>query len=104
RARGVYLLEPEVAEKLYADHPKGLTRQVLDRAQHYPHPIRNKIQTELADRLQQVLRRMQYDNVQVRSMGGCIELDAFNGSIGYHVILEPEGSVQVYKDAQHSDV
>ncbi len=104
RARGIYLLEPEVARKLQEDHSGRLTRQMLDRVQQYAHPIRNKMQTELADRLQRVLKLMQYNNVQVRSMGGCIELDAFNGPVGYHVILEPEGTVQVYKDAQHTDI
>jgi hypothetical protein len=104
RARGIYLLEPEVARKLREDHSGRLTRQMLERAQQYAHPIRNKMQTELADRLQRVLKRMQYNTVQVRSMGGSIELDAFNGPVGYHVILESEGAVQVYKDAQHTDV
>ncbi len=104
RSRGIYLLEPEIARKLQEDHSGRLTRQMLNRAQQYAHPIRNKVQTELADRLQRVLNLMQYNNVQVRSMGGCIELDAFNGPIGYHVILEPEGAVQVYKDMQHTDV
>jgi hypothetical protein len=104
RARGIYLLESEVVRQLQAEHSGRLTRHMLDRAQQYAHPVRNKVQTELADRLQRVLKLMQYNNVQVRSMGGCIELDAFNGSLGYHVVLEPEGAVQVYKDAQHTDV
>lgn len=104
RARGIYLLEPEISAKLQADYPNGLTRHVVERAQFYPHPIRNKVQTELAQRLQQVLRRMQFENVLVRTIAGSIELDAFNGSIGYHVILEPEGTVQVFKDAGYTDV
>jgi hypothetical protein len=53
--------------------------------------------------LKHVLREM-YSTVQQRVIGGFIELEAFEGNIGYRVVLSPEGEFRVLKGAQGTDV
>lgn len=106
RARGVFILEPEMASQLQEASTRGeaITAQTLEQSNWQVHPVQNKLQAELAERIQAVLERMQYGHVLQRAIGGSIELEAFNGSIGYHVILEPEGSMRVFRGAEHLDI
>jgi hypothetical protein len=104
RARGVYLLEPQAADHLQQAYAEGITQRVLNQPRYHLHPEVNKLQTELAERIQSVLEQMHYAHIQQRAVGGCIEFDAFNGSLGYHVVLDPEGEMQVFKDGNLADV
>lgn len=104
RVRGVYLLDPQTAKRLQEAYPQGIKHSILNQPQYYPQPVKNKAQPELAERIRAVLERMDYHHIQQRSVGGSIEFDAFNGSIGYHVILNPEGIMTVLKDADHNDI
>jgi hypothetical protein len=104
RGRGVYLLNPESVEYLQKRYPDGVTSRMLNQSRFQLQPAKNKVQAELAERIATVLKQMQYHNIQQSASGGCIELEAFNGSIGYHVVLTPEGTMQVFKDTDHTNV
>jgi hypothetical protein len=80
-----------------------LTLSTLNQERFHPHLEQNKSQAELAETLKRVLTQM-YPQVHQSSVGGHIELEAFQGQLGYRVVLSPEGEVQVYKDVAHTDV
>lgn len=106
RAKGLYILESQTAEQLQAAIAQGrtVTPEMLDQPEFQPHVVKNKTQAELAERLLGVLERMQYATIRQQVVGGCIELEAFNGPIGYRVVLPPDGSLQVYKDDEVKEV
>src|SRR5258708_6210822 len=98
RAKGVFILDDEAMEALNRLPAERLTPETLGRAPYNPQPAQNKTQTELAERLKEVLARMKFANIQESVNGGCIDVEAFNGNIGYHVVLPPDGSVEVFKN------
>jgi hypothetical protein len=104
RLAGLYLFDTQLVDHLLAAYPEGISKRTLDRLHCQLQPVANKLQMELAKRIQSVLEQMHYMHIQQSSVGGCIELDAFNGSLGYHVVLAPEGALQVFRDAEQIDV
>lgn len=103
RERGIYILDQANLQELRKVPAEALTLSTLDQEQFHPHLERNKSQAALAETLRHVLEQM-YPHVHQVSLGGHIELEAFEGQLGYHVVLSPTGEVQVYKDAAHLDV
>jgi len=105
RAKGLYILDPKGAQRLQAAaRERPLTLEMLNRPELQLHPVKNKTQAELAERLQAVLERMQYHSISQQVVGGCIEMEAFNGPVGYRVVLKPEGSIQVFKDEEMNEL
>ncbi|MHB8596815.1 MAG: hypothetical protein ACYDER_08390 [Ktedonobacteraceae bacterium] len=102
RANGVYLLDPATGADLQKRYPGGVTARMLNQSEYLLQPAKNKTQAELAERISTVLKRMQYHNIHQSAAGGSIELEAFNGSIGYHIVLAPEGTMQVFKDTDQT--
>lgn len=100
RARGLYILEPRLAEQVQDALTRGqiVTPQTLQRSDLQLHPVKNKTQARLAEHLLLVLSKMQYQNVTRQVVGGCVEIEAFNGELGYRMILRPEGSLQLFKE------
>jgi hypothetical protein len=95
-----------VVDQLQATTAKGqrITPEMLDKPEFQHHPVKNKMQAELAERIHAVLERMNYNTIMEQVVGGCIEMEAFNGPVGYRVVLTPEGSMQVYKDAEMNEI
>lgn len=104
RRAGIYLLDTQAAEQLQADYPEGISQRALNRLPYHLQPVVNKSQPELAQRIRLVLEQMQYAHIQQSSIGGYIEFDAFNGPLGYHVVLSPEGTMQVFKGIEQMDI
>ena len=105
RAKGLYILDPKGAQRLQAAaRERPITLEMLNRPELQLHPVKNKTQAELAERLQAVLERMQYHSISQQVVGGCIEMEAFNGPVGYRVVLKPEGSIQVFKDEEMNEL
>ncbi len=102
RANGVYLLDPATGADLQKRYPEGVSARMLNQSEYLLQPAKNKMQAELAERISTVLKRMQYHNIHQSAAGGSIELEAFNGSIGYHIVLAPEGTMQVFKDTEQA--
>jgi hypothetical protein len=99
--KGLFLLDKRAAQHLH-DYPvERITPELLNQRHLQPHLSVNKVQAELAERIHTVLQQMQYQNVRQQAIGGCIELEAFNGTVGYRVVLSPEGSAQIFKDGKH---
>jgi hypothetical protein len=103
RERGIFILDQANMEEVRKVPADALTLSTLSQERFRPHLERNKSQAALAETLRQVLEQM-YPHVHQVSLGGHIELEAFEGQLGYHVVLSPAGEVQVYKDAAHIDV
>lgn len=103
RAAGVYLFDQQQAQTLQETYPEGVPLNVLNRSRYQLHPEADKLQMELAQRLHDVLEQMHYTHIQQSSVGGCIELDAFNGTLGYHVVLTPEGDAHILKNGEELD-
>lgn len=102
RAKGIFVLDNEAMGALNRLPAERLTPETLSRARFAPQPAQNKTQSELAERLKEVLERMKFSNIQVSVNGGCFDVEAFNGTTGYHVVLPSDGSVEVFKN--HVDV
>lgn len=99
RAKGLYILDPRGVQRLQAvARERPITLEMLNRPELQLHLVKNKTQAELAERIHAVLERMQYHSISQQVVGGCIEMEAFNGPVGYRVVLKPEGSLQVFKD------
>ena len=104
RLSGIYLIDTQLVEHLQEAYPEGVSTRTLDRLHYQLQPTTNKLQLELTRRIQSVLEQMRFTNIQQSAVGGCIELDAFNGPLGYHVVLSPEGTMQVFKGTEQIDV
>lgn len=104
RLSGIYLLDTQQVDHLLATHREGISQKTLDRLYYQREQAANKLQMELANQVRSVLESMRYTHIEQSSVGGFIELDAFNGPLGYHVVLSPEGKLQVFKDAEQIDV
>ncbi len=100
RAKGLYILEPAAAQRMQEAQAQGrrISPQMLNRPEVQAQPTKNKMQAELVERLRAVLASMQYENVAQQVVGGCVEIDAFNGDMGYHAIVMPEGGLKLSKD------
>jgi hypothetical protein len=103
RERGIFILDQANMQELRKVPADALTLSTLGQERFHPHLERNKSQAVLAETLRHVLGQM-YPHVHQVSVGGHIELEAFEGQLGYHVVLSPAGEVQVYRDAAHIDV
>ncbi len=102
--KGVYLVN-ETALPLIQHLPlERIMQEVLDKPAFHTAAVKNKTQAELAETLKGVLNKMGYPGVRVSSVGGSIELEAFEGNIGYRVVMSPEGEVQIFKDAAQNEV
>lgn len=106
KERGLYILDKKAVDQLRAEVASGrrITPEMLDRPELQLNPIKNKLQTTLAERIHAVLERMDFHTIVEQVVGGRIEMDAFNGPIGYRVVLTPEGSMKMYKDAELNEV
>lgn len=104
RKNGIFILDDEAMSKLQQVPSEQVTPSLLAQEVFQPHLTRKKEQADLVDRLSRVLAQMNYQNIKKSSAGGTIEIDAFNGSIGYHIVLPSEGDVQVFKDARQKDI
>lgn len=103
RIAGIYLFDQQQARTLQETYPEGVPLNILNRSRYQLHPEADKLQMELAQRLHSVLEQMHYTHIQQSSVGGCIELDAFNGTLGYHVVLTPEGDARILKNGEELD-
>jgi hypothetical protein len=97
RAKGIFILDSDTLDSLQRIPAENITLDTL-RQTSLPHIVQNKPQAELAVRLRQVLERMKFSNIQESVVGGTIDLEAFNGPLGYRVVLPPDGSAQVFKN------
>jgi hypothetical protein len=102
RKKGLFLLDDAVLEKL--QRTENFTSETLKKEEFQPYLIQNKTQAELAESLKNVLEDMGYAKMHQSVVGGFIELEAFNGPLGYSIVLSPEGEAQVFKDANRVDV
>lgn len=97
RAKGVFILNQQMLHELQA-LPEERVSSALQQEDFHLLPHKNKLQTELVERLHSVLERMGYAQVTTRAASGCVELEAFTGPMGYRVVVTPEGSTEVFKD------
>jgi hypothetical protein len=104
RNNGIYILDEQAMEYIQAQPAGTVTINTLKQPHLHPQLQANKLQAELAERLRSVLEDMQFGTITQNVVGGCIELEAFNGSIGYRVVLPTDGSTQVFKDVTYTDV
>ncbi len=49
------------------------------------------------DKLKDVLRQMNYENIQESDMAGHVRLEAFNGPTGFTISLPQDGDIAIYK-------
>lgn len=96
-AKGIFILDSDTLDSLQRIPAENITLDTL-RQTSLPHIVQNKPQAELAVRLRQVLERMKFSNIRESVVGGTIDLEAFNGPLGYRVVLPPDGSAQVFKN------
>jgi hypothetical protein len=104
REKGIFIVDDRAVDELLQTSTENITANLLQQERLHPHIVKNKSQAELADSLRRVLEKMEYPQVHQNSIGGAIELEAFKGPIGYRVILPPDGSAQVLKNASQKDV
>lgn len=92
RKKGLVLVQAETAQHLNGSSV-SLTREQVDR---YPLPTFdvNLRQARLHQRLRQVLQKMQFQHIQEQVAGGSIILEAFNGDVGYHVVLHSDSDLK----------
>lgn len=55
-------------------------------------------QARLAERLLDVIRRMGFSNISHSATGGYVDIEGFNGPVGYRVVLPPHGQAEVNRD------
>lgn len=97
RAKGIYILsasaldDPQLASQ-------QITVETLKQEKFAPQLRQNKLQADLAQRLQTIFARMNYATIKQSVVGGCIDIEAFNGQVGYRVMLSPDGSTQIFKN------
>lgn len=104
REKGIFILDDHAQEQLRQVPAESVTLETLQQDRFQPFVIRNKTQAELAESIMNVLEKMGYQNFHEQSVGGFIELEAFEGQLGYRVVLSPEGEVQVFKDTSHTEI
>lgn len=94
--KGIFILDDEALARLRSKRTREITIDTL--RQFNPHLVQNKHQADLAQRLQKVLETMDYQVVRQSVVEGVIELEAFNGPLGYRVVLPPDGTAQIFKN------
>jgi len=104
RAKGLFILDDQGSKALQQLPTTSVSAETLREERFEPSIAKNKTQAELAEALKRILEKMNYTQVQQSVIGGSIELEAFNGKVGYRVVLPPDGSIRVLKDAQRIDV
>ncbi|GLV54406.1 hypothetical protein KDH_12530 [Dictyobacter sp. S3.2.2.5] len=97
REKGIYLLNGQ-GESL-VEHSEHVSLVTLRQEQYQEEPVQNLVQVEIAQRVKQVLVRMGFEHIHVCSNGGVLEVEAFNGQIGYRVSLGLDGEVEVHTDS-----
>jgi hypothetical protein len=98
RAKGIVIIQPFAERQLATG---TITPERLQEGQFTPHFDVNKRQAHLHAALLQVLKEeMGFTHVEQKASGGVIEMDAFNGSVGYryHVELTAQGESKVKRD------
>ncbi len=102
--KGLFILDDDAMEKLQRIPAENFSIETLKQKDFQPSLMQNKTQAELAESLKSILEEMGYPQLRQSVVGGSIELEAFNGPIGYSVVLSPEGDVQVFQDANRTDI
>jgi hypothetical protein len=102
QAKGIFLLDDDALQVLNRLPAARQTPQTLSQARLQPRLAQNKAQAHLAAQLKEIFGQMNFTTVRESVVGGHIDIEAFNGEIGYHVILPPTGPAEVFKD--HVDV
>jgi hypothetical protein len=102
--KGLFILDDHALEKLQRIPAENFSIETLKQKDFQPSLMQNKTQAELAESLKSILEEMGYPQLRQSVVGGFIELEAFNGPIGYSVVLSPEGDVQVFQDANRTDI
>lgn len=102
--KGVFILDEQGSAHLRNLPAESVSKEILQSEQFAPTITRNKTQAELAESLKRVLEKMGYPSIQQRTIGGSIELEAFQGQVGYRIVLSPDGEARILKDAQRTDV
>ncbi len=100
--KGIYIIDNTAMNTLQNLPVEQVLPEALQQFQSTP--VKNKTQAELAETIKGVLDKMGYANVRTSSIGGSIEMEAFDGSVGYRVVMSPEGEVQIFKDADQDDI
>jgi hypothetical protein len=103
REKGVFILDKRGLANLRRLPGENVTLETLKAAQFEPNITKNKAQADLAESLKHVLEKM-YPTIQLRVVGGSIEIEAFKGEIGYRVVLSPEGEARILKNVDRTDV
>jgi hypothetical protein len=102
QAKGIFLLDDDALQVLNRLPAERLTPATLSQARLRPQLVQNKAQAHLAEQLKEIFGHMNFTTVRESVVGGHIDIEAFNGEIGYHVILPPTGPAEVFKN--HVDV
>lgn len=100
RVKGIFILDSRTVEELQQIPVQQITPATLRQQRFTPGSEQHKAQSEIAQQLLQVLKELHYTDIHQSAVGGYIDLEAFNGTAGYHIVLPPNGHVQVFKDQQ----
>ncbi len=106
REKGLHILDQNVARRMREAVARGqrVDAQMLQRPEYQHHPLSNKLQAQMAERLLSALGKMQFEHIEQQVVGGVIELDAFNGDVGYHAQIRAEGTVEVTRNEGEEEV
>ncbi len=96
RTKGIFILDEDAIARLRSTPTRDMTIDTLRQAQF--NVAQNKHQADLAQRIQKVLDTMSYKMVRQSVVEGIIEFEAFNGPLGYRVVLPPDGTAQIFKN------
>ena len=99
RARGLAVVDSSAMQRLGRQTSNDVIRRLLHDPQLAPRFDVNKRQEHLRAALLKVLREyMGFSQIREFGSGGSLVIDAYNGDIGYHVVLSQEGEAKIMKD------
>ena len=97
-AKGLVVLDDRALEALTQLPAEQINASTLQQERYQITLEQNKTQAFLAEKVHGVLKQMGYSQVHESVVGGSIELEAFEGSIGYRVVLTPQGETKIYTE------
>jgi hypothetical protein len=100
RARGILVLGGVAAEELERRPPATLTPAVVSQLHSGPEPGQLKEQAQVAARLLEALHRMGFAHVTQSATAGTIDIEGFNGDVGYRIVLPSDGHAEVTRSGE----
>jgi hypothetical protein len=100
RRNGIVILDGVALERLEAS--PDVPAETLARDYGIPAPPALREQAVVTAQLLDVMDRMGFDHVTHHAAGGTIDIEGFNGPIGYRVVVPPSGRAEVSR--QGADV